>query len=444
MPPVQCSEPQNGVSAGSADRDLAAAPRSSSPEEIDMSALPLSGIKILDLTRVLAGPLSAQMLGDLGAEVIKIERPGTGDDARAFGPPYLTDPEGKANNNNSFYLCANRNKKSVTVNIARPEGQAIIRELAKDVDVFMENYKVGDLKRYGLDYDTIKAINPGIIYCSVTGFGQTGPYAPRAGYDAILQAMGGLMSVTGHMDGEPGEGPMKVGPSIVDYMTGMNTSIGILSALYHRDANNGQGQHIDVCLFDTVIASLSHWLQIYLVNGKTPPRRGTWGNGGMPAGVFRCTDGELMLVVGNDGQFRKTCAVLGAPELASDPRFIKNNDRVVHGKEIMAIFAGLFLKRPVAYWLEKLEEAGVPSGPINNFEQVFSDPHVQSRGMRVKTQHKFEPELSLIRNALTLSGTPITEYRAPPLLGEHTAEVLGGKLGYDAGKIEELKQQGII
>ena len=409
-----------------------------------MSALPLSGIKILDLTRVLAGPLSAQMLGDLGAEVIKIERPGTGDDARAFGPPYLADPEGKANNNNSFYLCANRNKKSVTVNIAKPEGQAIIRELAKDVDVFMENYKVGDLTRYGLDYETIKAINPGIIYCSVTGFGQTGPYAPRAGYDAILQAMGGLMSVTGHMDGEPGEGPMKVGPSIVDYMTGMNTSIGILSALYHRDVNHGQGQHIDVCLFDTVIASLSHWLQIYLVNGKTPPRRGTWGNGGMPAGVFRCTDGELMLVVGNDGQFRKTCAVLGEPELANDPRFLKNNDRVVHGKEIMAIFAGLFLKQKVSYWLEKLEEAGVPSGPINNFEQVFSDPHVQSRGMRVKTQHKFEPELSLIRNALTLSGTPITEYRAPPLLGEHTTEVLGGKLGYDAAKIDELKQQGII
>lgn len=409
-----------------------------------MSALPLSGIKILDLTRVLAGPLSAQMLGDLGAEVIKIERPGTGDDARAFGPPYLTDPEGKANNNNSFYLCANRNKKSVTVNIAGPEGQAIIRELAKDVDVFMENYKVGDLKRYGLDYETIKAINPGIVYCSVTGFGQTGPYAPRAGYDAILQAMGGLMSVTGHMDGEPGEGPMKVGPSIVDYMTGMNTSIGILSALYHRDVNGGQGQHIDVCLFDTVIASLSHWLQIYLVNGKTPPRRGTWGNGGMPAGVFRCTDGELMLVVGNDGQFQRTCAVLGEPELANDKRFIKNNDRVVHGKEIMAIFAGLFLKKPVAYWLDKLEEAGVPSGPINNFEQVFSDPHVQSRGMRVKTKHKFEPDLSLIRNPLTLSVTPITEYRAPPLLGEHTKEVLGDKLGYDAGKIETLKQQGII
>ena len=322
-----------------------------------MSALPLSGIKILDLTRVLAGPLSAQMLGDLGAEVIKIERPGGGDDARAFGPPYLVDPDGKQNNNNSFYLCANRNKKSVTVNIASPEGQDIVRELAKSCDVMMENYKVGDLKRYRLDYESIKAINPGIIYCSVTGFGQTGPYAPRAGYDAILQAMGGLMSVTGHIDGEPGAGPMKVGPSIVDYMTGMNTSIGILAALYHRKVNGGEGQHVDVCLFDTVIASLSHWAQIYLVNGQTPPRRGTWGNGGMPAGVFRCTDGELMLVVGNDGQFARTCAVLGVPELATNPKFVKNNDRVVqrqgdHGN----------LRRPVPEELSGLLARGVGEG----------------------------------------------------------------------------------
>ncbi len=377
-----------------------------------MSGLPLSGIKILDLTRVLAGPLSAQMLADLGAEVIKIERPGGGDDARAFGPPYLVDPEGRENNNNSFYLCANRNKQSVTVNIAKPEGQQIIRELAKSCDVFMENYKVGDLKRYALDYEAIRSVNPGIIYCSVTGFGQTGPYASRAGYDAILQAMGGLMSVTGHMDGEPGAGPMKVGPSIVDYMTGMNTSIGILAALYHRKA--------------------------------TPPRRGTWGNGGMPAGVFRCTDGELMLVVGNDGQFARTCAVLGQPELAADPKFLKNNDRVVHGKEIMAIFAGLFLKKSVAHWLEELEKAGVPSGPINNFEQVFADPHVRSRGMEIKVDHPFEHALSLIRNPLTFSGTPVKEYRAPPLLGADTREVLASKLGYDEAKLDALKEQGII
>jgi crotonobetainyl-CoA:carnitine CoA-transferase CaiB-like acyl-CoA transferase len=409
-----------------------------------MSALPLTGIKILDLTRVLAGPLSAQMLGDLGADVIKIERPGTGDDARQFGPPYLVDPEGKENNNNSFYLCANRNKRSVTVNVASPEGQEIIRGLAKDVDVFMENYKVGDLKRYGLDYESIKAINPGIIYCSVTGFGQTGPYAPRAGYDAILQAMGGLMSVTGHIDGEPGEGPMKVGPSIVDYMTGMNTSIAILSALYHRDVNGGEGQRLDVCLFDTVIASLSHWLQPFLVNGKIPPRRGTWGNGGMPAGVFRCTDGEIMVVVGNDGQFARTCEVLGAPELATDPKFLKNNDRVKHGKEIMAIYAALFLKKPVAYWLDELEKAGVPSGPINDFAQVFADPHVKSRGMEVKVDHPFNHSLSLIRNALTFSGTPVKEYRYPPLLGEHTKDILSSKLGYDETKLAGLKERGII
>ncbi|UFZ06486.1 CoA transferase [Bradyrhizobium ontarionense] len=408
-----------------------------------MSALPLSGIKILDLTRVLAGPLSAQMLADLGAEVIKIERPGTGDDARAFGPPYLEDPDGKANNNNSFYICANRNKKSVTVNIASPEGQEIIRALAKDCDVFMENYKVGDLKRYGLDYEAIRAVNPDVIYCSVTGFGQTGPYAPRAGYDAIFQAMGGLMSVTGHMDGEPGAGPMKVGPSIVDYMTGMNTSTGILAALYHRDVNGGGGQHIDVCLFDTVIASLSHYAQIFLVNGKSPPRRGTWGNGGMPAGVFRCTDGELMLVVGNDAQFARTCAVLGAPELATDPKFVRNNDRVVNGKEIMVVYAGLFLKNSVAYWLEELEKAGVPCGPVNDFAHVFADPHVRSRGMEVKVEHPFEPQLSLIRNALTFSGTPITDYRAPPLLGADTQDVLS-QLGYDEAKIVALKQQGVV
>jgi crotonobetainyl-CoA:carnitine CoA-transferase CaiB-like acyl-CoA transferase len=308
----------------------------------------------------------------------------------------------------------------------------------------MENYKVGDLRRYGLDYEAIRAINPGIIYCSVTGFGQTGPYAPRAGYDAIFQAMGGLMSVTGHMDGEPGAGPMKVGPSIVDYMTGMNASIGILAALYHRKVNGGAGQHVDVCLFDTVIASLSHYAQIYLVNGKTPPRRGTWGNGGMPAGVFRCTDGELMLVVGNDAQFARTCAVLGAPELASNPKFVKNNDRVVNGKEIMAIFAALFLKNTVGHWLDELEKAGVPSGPVNDFAQVFADEQVRSRGMQVHVNHPFEPQLSLIRNALTFSETPVTDYRAPPLLGEDTAEVLAGQLGFDAAKIEALKRRGVV
>jgi crotonobetainyl-CoA:carnitine CoA-transferase CaiB-like acyl-CoA transferase len=409
-----------------------------------MSPLPLTGIKVLDLTRVLAGPVSAQMLADLGAEVIKIERPGGGDDARIFGPPYLDDPDGRENNNNSFYLCANRNKRSVAVDIAKPEGQAIVRELAKTADIMMENFKVGDLKRYGLDYESIKKINPGIIYCSVTGYGQTGPYKARPGYDAIFQAAGGLMSVTGHPDGEPGAGPMKVGPSIADVMTGMNASIGILSALFHRKVNGGEGQHVDVCLMDTVIASLTHYIQIYLVNGETPPRRGTSGNGGVPARVFTCADQDIMLVCGNDSQFEKCCKVLGHPELAKDPRFVKNNDRVVHRDALMKILEDIFITKPAKHWLDELENVGVPAGPINNFKQVFEDEQVQHRGMQVKVKHPLREDLSLVRNALTFSGTPIKDYRAPPLLGQHTEEVLKGKLGYDEAKLAELRKAGII
>jgi crotonobetainyl-CoA:carnitine CoA-transferase CaiB-like acyl-CoA transferase len=406
--------------------------------------MPLTGIKVLDLTRVLAGPLSSQMLADLGAEVIKIERPGGGDDARIFGPPYLVDPEGKANNNNSFYLCANRNKQSVAVDLAKPAGQEIIRELAKSVDIMMENFKVDDLKRYGLDYQSIKTINPGIIYCSVTGYGQTGPYRYRPGYDAIFQAAGGLMSVTGHPDGEPGAGPMKVGPSIADVMTGMNASIGILAALFHRKANGGVGQHIDVCLNDTVIASLTHYVQIYLVNGDTPPRRGTSGNGGVPARVFTCADQDIMLVVGNDSQFEKCCGVLGHPALAKDPRFVKNNDRVVHRVELMKILEDLFITRPAKYWLDELERVGVPAGPINDFQQVFADEQVRTRGMEVKVKHPLRDNLSLIRNALTFSETPITEYRAPPLLGQNTNDVLKTKLGYSDTRLAELAKEKII
>jgi crotonobetainyl-CoA:carnitine CoA-transferase CaiB-like acyl-CoA transferase len=409
-----------------------------------MAAMPLQGIKVLDLTRVLAGPLSSQMLGDLGAEVIKIERVGGGDDARIFGPPYLVDPDGKANNNNSFYLCANRNKQSVAVDIAKPAGQEIVRELAKTADIMMENFKVDDLKRYGLDYETIRRINPGIIYCSVTGYGQTGPYRMRPGYDAVFQACAGLMSVTGHPDGEPGAGPMKVGPSIADVMTGMNASIGILAALIHRKVNGGEGQHIDVCLNDTVIASLTHYAQIYLVNGETPPRRGTSGNGGVPARVFTCADGEIMLVCGNDSQFEKCCGVLGRPELAKDPRFVKNNDRVVHRVELMKILEDLFITRPAKYWLDALERVGVPAGPINDFKQVFDDEQVRHRGMEVKVKHPLRDDLSLIRNPLTFSGTPVTEYRAPPLLGADTNEVLKRKLGYSDARLAELAKERII
>lgn len=404
---------------------------------------PLAGLRVLELARILAGPWAGQLLADLGADVIKVERSGSGDDTRAWGPPFVEAADG-GHLSAAYFHCTNRGKRSVEADFTTPEGQRIVKKLVARSDVLIENFKVGGLKKFGLDYASLAADNPRLIYCSVTGFGQTGPYAARAGYDAILQAMGGLMSVTGHIDGEPGAGPMKVGPSIVDYMTGMNTSIGILAALYHRKANGGAGQHIDVCLLDTVIASLSHYAQIYLVNGKTPPRRGTWGNGGMPAGAFRCTDGELMLVVGNDAQFARTCTVLGRPELAIDPKFIKNNDRVIHGNEIMAIFAGLFLTRPVAYWRQELDKAGVPCGPINDFAQVFADEHVRERGMEIKVEHPFEPALSLIRNPIVLSGTPVKDYRPPPLLGQNTREVLASKLGYDDARLDGLKKQGII
>jgi len=369
------------------------------------------------------------MLGDLGADVIKIERPGSGDPSRSYGPPYLED---------SFFLCANRNKRSVAINIATVEGQQIIRELTKDCDVLIENYKVGDLKRYGLDYEAIRKINSRIIYCSVTGFGQTGPYAPRPGYDAIFQAMSGLMSVTGHMEGEPGAGPMKVGTSIIDYMTGQNASIAVLAALYCRDANGGQGQHLDISLLDTAIASLSQAAQVYLSSGRVLPRRGTWGNGSQPLGVFQCADGELMLAVGSDEQFARTCAILGDPELASKPRL--DDD----GKEIMDIFASLFPKGKVGYWLNELEKAGVPCGPVNDIAQVFADAHVRSRGMEVKIDDPPRPSLSVVRSPLSFSKTPIAGYSYPPMVGEHTQEVLSENLGYDATKIAELKRKNVI
>lgn len=408
-----------------------------------MSQLPLAKIRVLDLTRVLAGPLASQMLADFGAEVIKIERPGTGDDSRTYGPPYLDSPENRRQDN-AFYLSANRGKKSVTIDIASAAGQRIIRDLAKTSDVFVENFKVGDLARYGLDYASIRQLNPGIVYCSVTGFGQTGPYSSRPGYDAVFQAMGGLMSVTGHPDDEPGGGPMKVGPSIVDVMTGMNAAIGVLTALYHRAANGGLGQHVDVALLDSVIASLSHYAQIYLVSGQAPPRRGTGGNGGVPSQTFRCSDGSVMLTAGNDAQFARLCHVLGVAELATDPRFADNNGRVENRKELIAILSARFLQKPASAWLPLLQQGGVPSGPINTLEQVFADPHVRERGMEVKVAHPLHKSLSLIANPIRFSDTPVRDYAAPPMLGQDTAAVLRDRLGLDDAAIGALREQGAI
>ena len=406
--------------------------------------LPLSGVRVLDLSRVLAGPLAGQMLADLGADVIKIERPGAGDDARAFGAPYLADKDGKRTRENAFYISANRNKKSVTVNISAPKGQEIIRALAAKSDVVLENYKVGDLKRYGLDYATLRAVNPSMIYCSVTGYGQSGPYAAKPGYDAVFQGQGGLMGVTGHPDHKPGGGPMKVGPSIVDVITGLNVSNAILAALYSRDANGGAGQYIDIALLDCVVAALSHYAQIYLTSGEVPVRRGTQGNGGMPSTMFPCSDGAIMLTAGNDIQYGRLCEAVERPGLATHPLFQTNILRVENRDQLTEIFDGIFRGKSVAYWLERLDAFGIPSGPINSIEQVFDDPQVRFRGMAVPVPHALAPDLKLIRNPLNFSVTPITNYAAPPMLGEHTCDVLTQELGFDAAALAALQADGVI
>ena len=409
-----------------------------------MTKLPLEGVRILDLTRVLAGPLATQMLADLGAQVIKIERPGTGDDSRVFGEPYLRDHDGRATRENAFYLSANRNKESVSVNIAHPKGQEIIRQLAAKADVFAENYKVGDLARYGLDYEGIKAINPRVIYCSVTGYGQSGPYAKKPGYDAVFQGQSGLMSVTGLPDDKPGGGPMKVGPSIADVITGLNTSNAILAALYHRDANHGVGQHLDVALLDCAVAALSHYAQIYLTSGEVPVRRGTQGNGGMPSNLFPCSDGNIMLTAGNDVQYNRLCDAVGRPDLATHELFYTNNVRVVNRDALTETFSEIFRQNTVAYWLERLDSFGIPSGAINDIGQVFADPQIQHRGMAVKTPHPLAPDLQVMRSPLHFSETPITDYTAPPLLGQHTDDVLITELGLSLDELDALRAASVI
>lgn len=409
-----------------------------------MARLPLDNIRVLDLSRVLAGPLAAQMLGDLGADVIKVERPGNGDDARVFGAPYLTGADGKPTRENAFYMSANRNKRSVTVNIAHPKGQEIVRALAAKADVVLENYKVGDLARYGLGYEAVKALNPRVIYCSVTGYGQTGPYAAKPGYDAVFQGQCGLMSVTGLPDHKSGGGPMKVGPSIVDVLTGLNVSNAILAALYSRDANGGTGQHIDVALLDCGIAALSHYAQIYLTSGEVPVRRGTQGNGGMPSTLFPCADGAIMLTAGNDAQYVRLCEAVERPDLADHPQFHTNILRVENRDALTDTFDAIFRRRTVAEWLERLEAFGIPSGPINDIGQVFADPQVRHRGMAVPVNHPLAPDLSVIRSPLNFSDTPIRGYAPPPMLGEHTVQVLTEELGLDEVTLKMLRESGVI
>ena len=408
----------------------------------------LDGIRVLDLSRVLAGPWCTQTLADLGADVIKIERPGGGDDTRTWGPPFLVGDDGKESQEAAYYLGANRNKRSVTCDIAKPEGQALIRELVQHCDVFIENFKVGDMARYGLDYETLKCINPRLVYCSLTGFGQTGPYAERAGYDYAIQGMGGLMSVTGERD-DLGGGPQKVGVAVSDLFTGMYATVGILAALRHAE-RHGEGQFIDMALLDTQTAMLANLGATYLVSGKPPGRMGNAHQNIVPYQVFEVAskpDGSadhIILAVGNDGQYAKFCQVAGRPDLATDPRYARNQDRVRHRAELVPILTEIMKTRAKADWLAALEAAKVPCGAINNLAEVFADPHVQARGMVTHWKHPLRGDLPLVSSPLKLEKTPVRTDMPPPLLGQHTDPVLRDLLAYDDARMQQLRDGKVI
>jgi crotonobetainyl-CoA:carnitine CoA-transferase CaiB-like acyl-CoA transferase len=408
---------------------------------------PLSHVRVLDLSRVLAGPWAGQNLADLGAEVIKVERPGVGDDSRAFGPPWIKGKDGRETKDSAYFTSANRGKKSVTVNIAKPEGQALIRALAHECDVLIENYKHGDLARYGLGYDDLKGVNPRLVYCSVTGFGQTGPYRERPGYDFMIQGMGGMMSVTGEPDNAPGGGAQRAGVPIADIITGMYASIAICAALAHRDAQGpgrGAGQHLDLALLDSQVALLAYQNTNYFATGTPPGRIGNLHPNIVPYQPFRASDGEIIVACGNDNLFRKFCDAAGCPGLARDPRFATNGKRVEHRAEITRLIQEIFLKRTTAEWLALLEAAGVPNGPINNIAQVFEEPQVKARGVKIELEHAAAGKLPLVASPMRFSETPL-EYRLPPpLLGEHTDQILNELLKLNEHEIAKLRAGGII
>ncbi len=403
----------------------------------------LGHIRVLDLTRVLAGPWCAQNLADLGAEVIKVERPGSGDDTRSWGPPYLKDQDGQATSEAAYYLTANRGKLAITVDIATPEGQQIIRELAAKSDVVLENYKVGQLKKYGLDYESLKQIKPDLVYCSITGFGQDGPYAHRAGYDFIVQGMGGFMSLTGERDDLPGGGPQKAGVAIADLMTGMYASIAVLAALNHRE-RTGEGQYIDMALLDVQVAMLANMNMNFLTTGQSPKR---WGNAHaniVPYQTFATADGHIIVAAGNDSQYRKFVTIGGKPELADDERFATNPARVRHRDVLVPVLADMVRTKTKQEWIAALEEAGVPCGPINQLHEVFDDPQVKARGMEVGLPHPAAGEVKLVASPMRLSETPVQYRNPPPMLGQHTAEILATVLGYSEQDIATLSGKGVI
>jgi crotonobetainyl-CoA:carnitine CoA-transferase CaiB-like acyl-CoA transferase len=404
---------------------------------------PLAHIRVLDLSRVLAGPWAAQFLADMGAEVIKIERPGEGDDTRGWGPPFARPPSDGDPGLSAYYLSTNRGKRSVAIDIARPEGQQLVRAIAAKSQVVIENFKVGGLAKYGLDYPSIKMVNPGIVYCSITGFGQTGPYAERAGYDFLVQGMGGLMSVTGEPDGAPGGGPVKVGVAIADVMSGMNALAGILTALVSRE-RTGEGEHIDVALLDSTVASLINQASTYLVAGIVPTRMGNAHPTVVPYQAFETAEGHIILAVGNDGQFQRFCEAAGLAELAGDARYKTNAARIVNRASLIPRIAAALKQRTGAEWIALLESHGVPCGPINTIDQVFADPQVQARGLSRVLEHPTAGPLPVVANPVRMAGHDTTARKAPPLLGEDTEAVLRELLGLDADAIERLRAAGAI
>ena len=403
----------------------------------------LSHIRVLDLSRVLAGPWCTQNLADLGADVIKVEKPGSGDDTRAWGPPYLKDAGGNDTGESAYYLSCNRGKRSLALDIAHPEGRRVVRELARHCDVLVENFKVGGLAKYGLDWDSLRTLNPRLVYCSITGFGQDGPYAARAGYDFIVQGMGGLMSVTGEPDGVPGGGPQKVGVAVADLFTGMYATVAVLAALTFRE-QSGEGQHIDLSLLDAQVAMLANQNMNYLTTGQAPARRGNAHPNIVPYQTFATADGHVILAVGNDAQVRRFCELAGCAGLADDARFAANRDRVANRTALVPLLEPLLRQRTTHAWVEALEDAGVPCGPINRLGEVFADPQVRHRGMRIDLPHALAGSVPLVASPIRLSASPLEYASAPPLLGQHTNEILHELLGLPQAELARLRDQGVI
>ena len=401
---------------------------------------PLDGIRVLDLSRVLAGPFCTQMLADLGAEVIKVERPGVGDETRTWGPPWVKDEAGADTTESAYYLCANRNKRSVTIDFSRPRGVALVKRLLARSDVLVENFKVGGLAKFGLGYEQLREEFPGLVYCSITGFGQTGPYAHRPGYDMMAQGMGGLISITG----EPDRPPSKVPVAINDIMTGMYTAVALLSALRHRDST-GEGQHVDLGLLDVQVSWLANVASNYLVGGKMPRRLGTAHPNSVPYQVFPTADGFIIIAANNDGQFERFCRAAGTPELLEDPDFASNALRVRSRDRLISMIEAVTRTRRTDAWMEALESAGVPCAPVNTIDRVFADPQVEARGMQIRMPHPLAGEdVRLVGSPIRLSGTPVSYRRAPPTLGEHTDEVLAEVLGLSESERDALREEGVI